>query len=75
MSRYIDAEPYEDCRIVLHKEDSGVKVKDIPTADVEEVRHGEWCGTVCSACGASVSNGFDYDYCPMCGAKMDGGTK
>ena len=38
----------------------------------DAVKHGEWCGTVCSACGASTANGFDYEYCPHCGAKMDG---
>ena len=37
----------------------------------ESVRHGEWFGTVCSACGESVSFNFDCDYCPKCGAKMD----
>ncbi len=36
MTRYIDISPYEDCKMVLHAEDSGVFVKDIPTADVVE---------------------------------------
>lgn len=70
MSKYIDAEPYEDCRIVLHKEDPGVKVKDIHTADVEEVRHGKWKSSysrrgdftnrfyICSCC----DEWFDKDF-------------
>ena len=41
-------------------------------AESEPVRHGEWCGTVCSACGESTSFYYDCDYCPWCGAKMDG---
>lgn len=43
------------------------------TEDVQEARHGEWCGSVCSACGSSVYFYYDCDYCPNCGAKMDGG--
>lgn len=37
MSRYVDIKPYENCKIVLHKEDEGVRCRDLPTADVEEV--------------------------------------
>ena len=44
----------------------------IPAADVQEVTHGEWCGTVCSNCTASISDYYDCDYCPRCGARMDG---
>lgn len=33
--RLINAEPYEDCRIVLHKEDEGVAVADIQSVDKE----------------------------------------
>lgn len=32
-------------------------------------RTGEWAGTVCTSCGASVSNYYDCDYCPNCGSK------
>lgn len=53
----------------------------IPTADVAEVRHGNWkavysnnMGIVyeCSECGHLTLG--TSDYC-ICGAKMDGGTK
>ena len=37
MSLYVDIKPYENCKIVLHKEDEGVRCRDLPTADVEEV--------------------------------------
>ena len=45
-----------------------------PTADVVEVRHGEWldngAGFTCSECKWRC-RGVSY-YCPNCGAKMDG---
>lgn len=50
-----------------------------PAADVAPVVHARWkcrgdCGvTECSACGWSIEEYVgDYDYCPNCGAKMDG---
>lgn len=56
-------------------------LKKIPAADVVPVVHGKWmpfhseaAGDIqyCSACEI----GFDAktDYCPHCGAKMDGGA-
>ena len=61
-------------------------IKQVPTADVAEVKHGEWklcyedwrkqiAGDECSVCGfqhfgVSISH---YPYCPNCGARMDGG--
>ena len=54
----------------------------IPTADVAEVKHGEWKeaedgdGIVCSVCGSDfctlVFDVYGYNYCPNCGAKMGG---
>lgn len=57
-----------------------------PTADVVEVKHGEWkkieCGTICTNCNRVYDNDFEFSYkqineyfkqCPECGAKMDGG--
>lgn len=60
-----------------------------PTVDAVEVVHGEWIvceedlnGEVtykCSNCGDELVTlcGFeiDWNYCPECGAKMDGGDK
>ena len=51
----------------------------VPVADVQEVKHGHWeigyfHDRVCSCC-AHPSNDlsdYPYNYCPWCGAKMDG---
>lgn len=47
MPRYIDAAPYEDGRIVLNKEDAGVPVAEIPSADVVEVVRCKDCRYEC----------------------------
>ena len=52
-----------------------------PAADVVPVRHGRWevgyfHDRVCSCC-LHPDNDFDdyaHNFCPNCGAKMDGGT-
>ena len=61
------------------------KLKEIPAADVAEVRHGEWVHTnmsaswhgkdECSECQYHTADRVDlscFNYCPNCGAKMDG---
>lgn len=51
-------------------------INDMPAADVVEVKHGQWidgkCGhyKICSECNQIAD--FYFDYCPNCGAKMDG---
>ena len=54
-------------------------------ADVAKVKHGKWvvCGDgeyvpfICSACGKTTSwyHKQTANYCPNCGAKMDGGNE
>ena len=46
-------------------------VNGVPAADVKTVVHGQWFGTVCTACGESTSFYYDCAYCPQCGAEMD----
>ena len=60
------------------------KIKDVPSADVAPVRHGRWIEYgepdewkrfqtwywKCSKCGAVGIE--EWNYCPNCGAKMDG---
>ena len=63
-------------------------VNDAPTVDAEPVRHGRWCVTqayphtiYCSECFQRFAQAhwavwedgsLPRDYCPHCGAKMDG---
>ena len=72
MARYIDADAYAFPGDLINE----------PTADVVEVKHGEWIYKEifgiefpeCSVCGTQFedANCEDYPYCPECGAKMDG---
>ena len=57
-------------------------ILDIPAADVAPVKHGHWIYenfyTHCSVCGKMAiydkyGQEVESDYCPRCGAKMDGG--
>lgn len=97
MSRYIDADIliadliYRNCLPATVKR----AIKEAPTADVVEVRHGRWLSAYeyaiklgetnpyrlgiaehdkiwhfCSLCEQQVR--FTRNYCPDCGAKMDG---
>ena len=54
-------------------------LEDIPAADVEERKTGKWKKygvdlQICSACEKYriwASDGYDFKYCPNCGAKME----
>lgn len=58
------------------------RVECLPAADVAPVVHGEWKFDInpyshrwsykCTACGGWATD--ETDYCPNCGAKMDGGS-
>ena len=61
-------------------------INSVPSADVAPVRHGRWekqsglyscseCGTTCPYdVQADVIEYWACNYCPNCGAKMDGGV-
>ena len=60
-------------------------ILNMPTADVQEVKHGNWIYNLtyyesdecnCSLCGQlmTTAKGVRMNYCPNCGAKMDGGN-
>ena len=70
---------------LLEPEDVINAIKNIPSADVVEVKHGEWVdGGVdgvgacdieyrynkCSVCGYEYSFPMKYNFCPNCGADM-----
>lgn len=67
--------------VVLHRYIKEIDLKDIPAADVVEVRHGQWLpdvkfgtdvmagNTICSVCGKGAWS--QPSYCPHCGAIMD----
>ena len=95
--RYIDADLIKYVPLKIRVDSRCIESSDflttkkdidaIPTADVEEVRHGEWKDGCCTNCGTpkfaiTVIRGFDEvlyeyegeaNYCPNCGAKMNGG--
>lgn len=59
-------------------------IQDMPTRDVEGVTHGEWKVSAyrtieeCSICGKYIKYAYgtaEKNYCPHCGAKMDGGKE
>lgn len=63
------------------------RIDDILPADVVEVKHGEWkydfsdypsrydVHIICTNCNHIFARltGVNFNYCPNCGAKMDGG--
>lgn len=65
-------------------------IEDAPAADVAPVVHGRWydsgrytfpSGAVavrCTNCGCELTESehrpYNWSYCPVCGAKMDGGA-
>ena len=74
------------CRVIF-EDDFKRAIKKIPKGiivDVSPVRHGRWISVphklarVCSVCNRDEPYKFAdidadvYDYCPNCGAKMDG---
>lgn len=55
-------------------------VEETPTIDAEPVRHGRWVkgenwGVTCSECSCLAIAHDGKNYCPNCGAKMDGGAE
>ena len=82
MAEYIEREAaIESLHVAL---DSAINaLRNAPSVDVSPVVHGRWIeqekytfGTMydCSICGNRIlDNGHPWNYCPNCGAKMDGG--
>ena len=79
------ADEYDECEFKRYAE--GL-FKDIPSADVAPVRHARWKSGACSECGGIKpmtriedcglliwEAPYKLNYCPNCGAKMDGEDK
>ena len=90
MSRYIDADEFED-ELYEHefsnwcdKDEVSELIDNMPSADVDRIRHGYWerdgHHIRCSECGTYFcitdreGDSFPINYCPCCGAKMDKGV-
>lgn len=85
MSRYIDAQKIKNAMIIEDDTNGYFNiitalqcVNEAPTADVQEVRHGRWNTitskvTQCSVCGVirDIRTQVGWNFCPVCGAKMD----
>lgn len=71
-----DVAPFNVAMVFRH-------IHNAPAADVAPVRHGRWIEDhdylKCPECGVMVKWDFtffdigNWNYCPNCGAKMDGG--
>lgn len=90
MPRYIDADELleamrsnmdmQELYLPIHFID--LVIDEMPTADVEPVRHGRWIHEMVGYVKCSVCNDLEedvcaifYNFCPNCGAKMDGGDE
>lgn len=80
MPRYIDADALLNDITpgkIISSNSVRYKIITAPTADVQEMKHGHWefrgneIISYCSICGDSPPLGYEYLYCPNCGAKMD----
>ena len=91
MSKYIDADklkefykPYAERKLSVPVDVILLNIDDMPTEDVQEVKHGRWIvehGVLagdgiygdmgkCSVCGVHLRN-YEWNYCPNCGSRMD----
>ena len=79
-----DADVFEDCEDSYISGFSREAIKNIinsiPAADVAPVVHGRWImhddefGLTCECSVCHIETMGDGNYCPNCGAKMDGGA-
>lgn len=50
-----------------------MELRDAPTADVQEVKHGRWDKHgYCTVCKERALEALETSFCMWCGAKMDG---
>ena len=71
----IDAmKDWYDGMIISSFRDVEKVIKALPSAQPER-KKGEWIDDNCSECGFYVYHGDMRNYCPKCGAKMNGGKE
>lgn len=80
MSKHLTREDCETARNAVER--AQMVIERIPAADVAPVQHGRWIEDhdylKCPECSVMVKRDFtffdigDWNYCPNCGAKMDG---
>lgn len=81
MAEYIDMEKAKRLLHIEYAYAAEQLLDEIPADDVAPVVHGRWVRKkwtfVCPNCDYVDAYPFDdrYNYCPNCGAKMDGGEK
>lgn len=80
----LSAFPLDDEEPTLKRACVRMTIKHMPTIEAEPIRHGHWieeksigdCCYKCSECGF-IRDAYLLEienYCPHCGAKMDGGN-
>lgn len=77
--------PYKDADILELGEyccdmvsDTIAFIDGLPTIEAQPVKHGRWMYPFyCSECGFTpyYSSDLTYNYCPNCGARMDGDSE
>nr|DAZ53789.1 MAG TPA: Rubrerythrin heme iron peroxidase [Caudoviricetes sp.] len=94
MSRYIDVDKLQET-VYKRVNNPAIRgwlnplINEQPTADVKEVKHGQWNTVLdesilehynndvdifaCSICG--IKSKRPTKFCPFCGARMDGGNE
>ena len=84
MAEYINREKAKRLLHIEYAYAAEQLLDEIPAADVAPVVHGRWIEDhdylKCPECGVMVKRDFtflnigNWNYCPNCGAKMDGGV-
>lgn len=86
MSKYIDVDKLQET-VYKRVNNPAIRgwlnslINEQPTADVKEVKHGEWITyedgfVICSECGEEHTwDDFRPTFCDMCGARMDDGRR
>lgn len=84
MAEYIEREKAKRLLHIEYAYAAEQLLDEIPAADVAPVVHGQWIEDhdylKCPECGVMVKWDFtffdigNWNYCPNCGAKMDGGN-